>query len=1358
MLFPYYCIPIDDGVPYYHPAAKTSLTIKQNRKTFHTMRIYMRQTILALSLAVSILSQSHLQAQQTAEFVIPANSYQLTSTAGTFTDIADNPATVKLGETLPAGTALKDGFFVNAPNEPFVTHKADKTKTDPGFPLGFEFNFCGKNMTHFTICASGGLHFGADADIPQAQSSAWTTNAMTADYQNILTVSTQDANQKKDTVLSIADKAPAMYLLDGEAGQKVLTVQYTYAVNNDEWIYQIKVYEKTGRMELIVGDLKTDHAGDSEYRLFFGLVENGNMIIKDDPLKTLNLTYSQHTHKIGFNQTAASAWDAFTTTTSSYNGMSVTAASKPESGRTLAFTLPDCSGSSCLKPEAYTFETTAISKTRFSGKIAYDKSKITPNELAGTGTVVAVLSTSETPDYTLTDGTYYRAGDPIGNHRVLLNAKPGYQIRNGAISGNIAPLTLADSNLTPGTPYYLHIYSMNYQCLKAPAYSDLCQTFRFTSSLELPKKLSAGLPTPTAVPLTVQSAGEGFGLVLLKSPNTKPIALSGQLKAGDKFGEAEVLTVIDQATETQFDAPLAAGEGTYILAVSATGLSGDAPVYASDFLAVPVRAAYDGLPVFDDFAKEAFTYGSPTEYKRLPFGWSRETAFPDGQFEKAFGLGRVNETDPIALVSVYPDLDKAQDAENFWADVVTPAFVCPNDIIQVSFQTSYHKPATQGDAQRYTPGASDRVRIAYSADGGEWIDVLDLKGNDDEFPQITPQGRYTLTAMISKITPGSILRIRYSYCSPAQSTGSEVAPVMNTIHNVTVIEGKACEAPKNFVCVDSLTTDGSLTFRWFDNNLPQAPNFIIAYRETADENGWKYRRVKANANGSLETPIDGLIPDLTAATPYTVKVAALCGARDSSFYTESLTAHTAASLPYEESMAQTGSGNTAQTPFGRGVKAYTGVIGGPLTESATGWSQTTTSDPYNRAIAVSIGDFTSDAWLMLPDVFIAETGDFTPKSLNFTLSSFNADKQKGVRPNYDDTKLHVLASKNGIFTRGDIIKTLGADNLALTDAAFSIDLTEREGRLKIAFVFECPSAVREATEEDGTPETTEPWYVEISQLNIDYDVDVCFPVSKLRRSLGVNEVPVSWEASASAVEYGIAWGLDGDENAYTDSAYTKETQYTITGLQEQTRYKIKVIAYCSDDRSLYSDPATTDVSTLLGCHTPTDFRVNHITLTGADFSSKSDQPDHMSLRLVYVWPENTDDMRVFTQMTDTLSLRDSLKARTNYIAATQAICGTDTSAMSEEIRFFTEPVSTEQAAQINASFNVRAQDGRIIIRNLNGWLINNVTVYNVSGARLAGFRADSRDDLVLPVDARHALIFVRLQTEKGIAVYKTYLQ
>lgn len=1316
----------------------------------------MKKTIFTTNLIICLLC-SGLAKAQTTDFITPASAYTLSSQAGTFTDIADNPNTVKLGGDLTANTALKNGFFVNDATTPFVTY-ASQAKTDPGFELGFDLNFCGKTMKYFTVCASGGLHFGATANIPQTQSGVW--NNFMQDFQNLVTVVTWDTANVQNTAQSIAGQAPAMYLIEGEAGQKVLTVQYHYTVNNDEWTYQIKVHEASGNIEFVAGNLNTRNVAQKKYRLFFALVENTNSRMANDPFKTMNLHFSDlASHKVGFeNKAETDDWSTSTvytpcTTDALGDGLDITPDNKPQSGYTLTFNAPaDCAEKAKkFEDEWYSFGTTNITKTSFTGQITLNKDAITPEEIRSVGTLVAILSTSETPAYTLSNGSWYQVGDkPDANSQVLFNAKPTYQIYGDHIS-TVTAMKFSANNLEGSTTYYLHIYAMDYRCTGAPVYSDLCRTFPVTTSIDLPQTLSAGLPTTSSVPLTVMPA-EGLGMVLLKSPNTNALKLSGKLNAGDKIGDAEVLTVITTAGQSVYNAPFEAGEGAYILAYSVNHPEAESPTYAHDFLNLPVRAAYDTLPMF---RFEGETYASPNanEYGRLPFGWSRETEFPEAQRSNAFRLERI-DFEYTCLTSSYPS------EATFWADVVTPAFALPTGKTKISatFYTSYEENTTLQGTKTHKPTATDVIRIEYSVNGGDWQTVLSMDGTDDDFPKLNAQKQYPLTAMITGLMPNSIIRLRYSYRSPASST-----TIHNRIHAVDVIEGRDCDQPKSFQLIDSLITNNQMTFSWLDNNLPAAPNFVLAYQaEGADK--WQYTRVSAGSNQDSDTPIKGRLSDLNAGVVYHVKVAALCSTRDTSFYTEPLMVRTAYDLPYEESMAKTGSGASAQTPFDRGVTTYSGTIGGRLTETTdakTDWSQSITSDAYNMAMAISIGDFTTDAWLMMPIVYIRENGDFTPKSLNFTLSSFDSDKNKGTQPNYNDTKLNVLISNNGLYTTANIVKTLEYKDLALNEQAFTIDLTEWEGFLQVAFVFECPTGAQTPTTEDEAEERPDTWYLEITQLSIKYDIDVCFPVENLNRSLGVHDVPLTWDASASAVEYGIFWGIYSEEG-YRDSAFTTEAHYTITGLQDQTRYRAMVIAYCNEDHSLAALPTTTSFRTLTGCHTPENFHTSDILATGADFVSTSDQPDYMTQRIVYITPDNGGKTFALIQEADTLHVRDSLTKLTAYTATTQAVCEADTSAMSEEIHFTTldkpnDSNAIETVAQLNGLFSVRTQDGQIAIRNLNNLLVRNVAVFNLSATKLADFRVDSRDDLLLPINVRRMLIFVRLQTERGVAVYKIYL-
>ncbi|MBD5390203.1 hypothetical protein HDR64_03740, partial [bacterium] len=300
----------------------------------------MKKALLSASLVICLSGLNATKAQ--TNFIIPANAYSISSNAGAFNDIADNPATKKFGADLAAGTALKDGFFINDKATPFVTHTADPQKTDPGFPLGFDFNFCGKTMKYFTVCASGGIFFGADENIIQGQSQSWHgAFNLAADLQNILSLITKDQNGQLNTAESIAGKSPVMYLTEGTTGEQVLTVQYDYAINNNEWIYQIKAYEASGNVELIVKKLETK-ANDTA-RLFFGLVENGNFTIANDVFASMQIQ-NDNKHFIGMTQAEAGDWGtvtAYINTITTPDGLFVTSANTPSEGWTLAFNAPN---------------------------------------------------------------------------------------------------------------------------------------------------------------------------------------------------------------------------------------------------------------------------------------------------------------------------------------------------------------------------------------------------------------------------------------------------------------------------------------------------------------------------------------------------------------------------------------------------------------------------------------------------------------------------------------------------------------------------------------------------------------------------------------------------------------------------------------------------------------------------------------------------------------------------------------------------------------------------------------------------------------------------------------------------------
>ncbi|MDE6514509.1 MAG: hypothetical protein K2L03_00540, partial [Bacteroidales bacterium] len=129
--------------------------------------------------------------------------------------------------------------------------------------------------------------------------------------------------------------------------------------------------------------------------------------------------------------------------------------------------------------------------------------------------------------------------------------------------------------------------------------------------------------------------------------------------------------------------------------------------------------------------------------------------------------------------------------------------------------------------------------------------------------------------------------------------------------------------------------------------------------------------------------------------------------------------------------------------------------------------------------------------------------------------------------------------------------------------------------------------------------------------------------------------------------------------------------YTLTGLKDNTQYKVKVTGYCDEAESVVSPGAqTTWFITFEGCHTPAEFTIQDITTKGATFISTSDQ-DIMTSRIISLTPEGGVTKLIAQSRTkDTVVVKD-LQEETVYVAKTRAVCDNDSSDWSEPITFKT---------------------------------------------------------------------------------------
>lgn len=1494
---------------------------------------------LCLGLAWMGILATPTQAQKPVkELTLPAFAYKVESVKGTFTDISTNANTVKLGEIMDGDTLRNIVFLAASATDATPTYKYNAAENDTCydacFPLGFNFKVSGKTMTHFVVSALGGVYFSDSVKRAVVGTNPVGKGAMNCFFAMPYLVhgrnkTSADIINHAISKAGLADtvcitrkvaQAPAMYLIEGTDGNHTLTVQHHYWVRDtigatpDEWIFQFKFYEATGNAEFIVKDLSIENALSTKatstvpaYKhraIALGFIEAGNTTSKltfplgdffgkniasglnnpgyFDEVRNKNLNI-QRKFWVGQTKTTRdnAGWDSVYMNANIGDGqMYIDDEHKPEEGRTIRFVYPDeCPGTlAAHKPEAYNIAIQKLDTSVLEMNISYLRDSFpTPKAITTAGTIVAILSQDETPNFTLSSGTWYPTGYLFGDttkgkfaDMVLCNTMPQltinptyklYQPYGYDVPKNIL---LASDRLKKASNYYIHLYRMDYTCAGSPLYSDLCHTVSFTTGFDMPKELSAGVPTTNSVAVTAEPA-TNYAVMLIKSKTQTLSALSGVLKKGDKIGtDAEVLDILTEKSTITIN--LEANEGCYILAYTVNIDNPEKYFYSPNALDLSIRAAYPALPGVIDFTKEPYTRPEMTStyeqtfqrtFRPMPFGWARTFPVADTLKGSAFGVGKPGEDRqmPTSLYALQASI---------WFDAVTPAFVCDKDRILATFNMSPAATVEEGMIGHIDYDAGDSVRIEYAVADGEWTTAAVY--SDENIPQRNPQGLYPLEATIDEPgLKGKIVRIRYS---------SSFSTTYQAIYSVNIKEGKLCQTPTAVCGVDSLTTNTALGVTWSDHNYEAFTAMDVFYKPATDTSANAWQKVTSKKPYAV-------IENLAANTAYNVYVTATCGKDGSSYESYPATLSTIRNFPYAEDMKQDSNrqevvGDIITTvkgdgPFQRGVKAATGALNptpegedavapaARLTEvydDANSWQGGTGFEArQNRALPVSaaVGKMAANAWMLLPDVYIEKYNLNVPLKLSFKACSaqqrqdsvknddgtpvLNSDGTakmkdvwvKGKLPTgtYQASKFYVLVSQNGKFTMKDTLMSLDLSTDTVRDQAFELTLPGLEGRTHVAFYYANPAAPTSAL----AAEAAKALIFEVYDVKFDYKVKPCFPLTDLERSkTTTGGATFTWKGNAE--EYKILWGTVTDE-AYTDSAITTEPTYTLTGLRDFTQYKVKVEGYCDAEHTSVS-PTTleTRFMTLQGCHTPQDFQVKDITKNGATFVStlEESQQDFVSKRLVYVTPKAGGDKQVFEQTEDNLTV-SVLKDTTAYVAVTQAVCGTDSSALSEEKPFitlrkprytvtlsvlpenggavsgagtyvedttitimatpaegyafkawlkegdtiittasysfkvtadvaftavFAENTATEDL--LRAAFNLSTQNGSLYIRNLQGVTVQDVVVYGLSGQKINHFTPNSNDDLVLPVNASKAILFVRIATNKGSVVYKVYMQ
>lgn len=357
-----------------------------------------------------------------------------------------------------------------------------------------------------------------------------------------------------------------------------------------------------------------------------------------------------------------------------------------------------------------------------------------------------------------------------------------------------------------------------------------------------------------------------------------------------------------------------------------------------------------------------------------------------------------------------------------------------------------------------------------------------------------------------------------------------------------------------------------------------------------------------------------------------------------------------------------------------------------------------------------------------------------------------------------------------------------------------------------------------AAKDETAAVVEEPLFLEIFDLSFAYDEEPCFPVENLEAEPERTEALLSWEGEGA--EYGISYGPANAEG-YAKTIYQTATEDAIqtlklTDLNSNTEYKVAVVSYCTaGDREHGSIAQTATFTTLKQLFkvtvnvTPEEagtvsgaasyFEGDNVTLTatanrGYKFTAWFEGETELSKEPTYKFQiqgnvtytakfeelpaltltliaspaeggsvEGADEDEYYEG--DSVTIKATANENYKFVAW---LDGNDTVSKQATYQFlmpgenttytalFVSNVANEEL--LKASFKVGTQNGNLYVRNLNGITVKGIDVYGLTGNLVNRFTPNSREDLTLPIDAQRAILFIRLNTEQGLAVYKVYLQ
>lgn len=428
----------------------------------------MKKIIYSIIALIAVVISAHAQ---------PMMVYDLQSTSGTYSEITGGTVMPKLiADTLNSVVFTGDGTYSTSD----VTAK--------GFPIGFNFKYDSKYMTHFMIGSNGYILLGDTAITASTPSSFFHAIGGGYDINSIGAISITDVLGTDSTEIS--------YKMIGEAPDRILVVQYkNLGVKTSRWgegqtttQLQIRLHETTGKVEIVFKDWYPNNADMSNISLKIGVKgeDEDRLLVKSSNYKTV------------------------TGSTSSSTLISWSNTCYPADGLTYTFTPPAECEAPASQPTNLKYASTSIQITgSFTKTTAADH-------------YLVLLSDKSSLNVLPTDGKMYTAGDSIGDAVVL-----GYTTDSTFTS---------NTNLKGATSYHVYVMGANSYCMFGPKYLTASPlTTAIVTMAEKPSSLTADADL-TSIKLAVKANTNGNKVIVAMTD--QPLYNSSEQMLGDGlFGQ-----------------------------------------------------------------------------------------------------------------------------------------------------------------------------------------------------------------------------------------------------------------------------------------------------------------------------------------------------------------------------------------------------------------------------------------------------------------------------------------------------------------------------------------------------------------------------------------------------------------------------------------------------------------------------------------------------------------------------------------------------------------------------------------------------------------------------------------------------